>query len=138
MMKHLFSALFMGIALSAAPVSAQPSDADREAAAEQIQKRIEETSARLKLTDEQKPQVEAILRESAEKRQAILQDFGFEEGKRPNLRPRQKRDLRGQLNAVSEETTEKLSAILTDAQIAEYEVIKEEQSAAMRERIQSR
>ena len=138
MTKRFLSALFVAAALSAMPASAQSESVDREAAAEQIQQRVEETAARLNLTDEQKPEVEAIIRDSAEKRQAVLESFGFKDGNRPKMNPRKMRSMRGQMNEIADETTEKLSAVLTDAQMAEYEQIKEEQRAAMRERIKNR
>ncbi len=137
-MKNLMSALFVTAAVAATPAVANAGQIDREAAAEQVEQRLEQTAKRLNLTDEQKPQVEAILRDSGEKRQAVLERYGFKNGQRPKLRPMELRSMRGELNEISEGTTKKLSAVLTDAQMAEYEKIKEEQQAEMRERIQGR
>ncbi len=133
---RMLSALFLAAAMTATPSVAQSSEAQREEAAAKIEERIRETAERLQLTDEQRPQVEAILREGIEKREKILKDAGFEEGQRPQMRPRQMRKLRGDLGEVSEETTQKLSAVLTNEQMAEYEKIQEERREEMRARIQ--
>ena len=138
MMKHFISALFVAAVVAATPAKARAEGVDREATAEEIEQRLETTAARLNLTDEQKPEVEAILRDSGEKRQAVFESYGFKDGARPELRPLQLRSLRGELSEIADETTIKLSAVLTDAQMAEYEKIKEEQQAAIRERIGSR
>ncbi len=138
MIKNFVPALFVAAALVALPVSAQSGNIDRAAAAEEIEQRLKKTAERLNVTEEQKPEVEAILRESALKRQAVLESYGFKDGNKPDMSRRQLRSMRGELNKVSEATTTKLSAILSDVQMAEYEKIKEEQKAAMREQIQGR
>jgi len=138
MIKHFIPVLFVAAAVAATPASVHAEEIDREAAAEQIEQRLQKTVERLNLTGEQKAEVEAILRDSAEKRQVVLESYGFKNGERPKLRVRQMRSMRGELNEISEGTTRQLSTVLSDAQMAEYEIIKEEQKAAMRERIQSR
>lgn len=138
MIKQFVSAVVVATAIAVSPASAYAEKIDRAAAAEQIEQRLQDVAERLNLTDEQKPQVETILRDSGEKRQAVLERYGFKNGQRPKLRPLELRSMRGELNEISEGTTKKLSAVLTDAQMAEYEKIKEEQQAEMRERIQGR
>ncbi|MEL7489823.1 MAG: Spy/CpxP family protein refolding chaperone [Pseudomonadota bacterium] len=135
---RILTALFFAAAMTASPTLAQPSETQREEAAAKMEERIRETAERLDLTEEQKPQVEAILREGIEKRESILKDAGFKEGERPKMRPRQMRKLRGDLQEVSEETTEKLSAVLTDEQMTEYAKIQDERREEMRVRIQGR
>ncbi len=138
MIKHVISALFISAALAASPASAQPENVDREAVAEQIQQRVLETKERLQITEEQAPVVQEILRESAERRFAILEKYGFGDGERPSLSFREKRKLRGEINNVNQDTLGRLSEVLTDDQLQEYKKIQEERRAEMRERLQSR
>lgn len=138
MIKHVVSALFISAALAVSPVSANAENVDREAAAEQIQQRVLEMKERLQITEEQAPVVQEILRQSAERRFAVLEKYGFGDGERPSLSFREKRRLRGEINDVNEDTLNRLSEILTDDQLKEYKKIQEERRAEMRERLQSR
>ena len=137
-MKHLASVLFAVVFAAVSPAAAQSDDVDREKLAKEIEARVQTVSERLDLTEAQKPEIEGILRDSIEQRMAILKSFGIEEGSQPKLRMRQARDLRSQLQALSEKTTAKLAGVLTDKQMSEYAKIQEEQRAAMREKIQNR
>lgn len=138
MIKHVIPAFFISVALAASTISAQAENVDREAADEQIQQRVLETKERLQITEEQAPVVQEILKESAERRFAILEKYGFGDGERPSLNFREKRRLRSEINDVNEDTLERLSEILTDDQLEEYKKIQEERGAEMRERLQSR
>ena len=137
MKKQVISALFIAVAFTATSASALGDEIDREAAAAEMKERFEATATRLNLTEEQKPEVEAILRDAAEQRKVVMESYGIKEGNKPKLKPRQLRSMRGELNEISEKTTAKLSGVLDSTQMAEYEKIKEEQQAELRERIQS-
>lgn len=134
MMKQAIGSLLAAAVVCASASFASISDVDSEAAAKQLEERLQSTSERLNLTEEQKPLVEAILRDSAEKRAAIFESYGVEPGTKPNLGIRKLRKLRGEMTALSEATTEQLSDVLSAEQMAEYAKIQEEQAAAMRER----
>ena len=116
------------------PASAQNIDA--EAAQEEIAERIETAKERLNLTDEQIPQVEEILRESAEKRRAVLEKYDLGGGKKLGFR--EMRKLKSELEPIRKETTASLSAVLTPEQLAEYEKMQEEQRAEFRAKLQER
>ena len=138
MMKRIIAALFAVSALAASPALAQAGDGDRDEVAEQIKQNISANMERLNLTDDQKPLVEAILRDGAKKRQAVMTNYGFTQGDRPTLSRSQMRSLSGELKAISTDTTAKLSRILNGSQMAEYKKIKEEKRAQMRQQIRGR
>ena len=79
-----------------------------------------------------------MVRESAERRFAVLEKYGFSDGERPSLSFREKRKLRGEINDVNEDALDRLSEVLTDDQLKEYKKIQEERRTEMRERLQSR
>ena len=127
-------ALLIAAAVTAAPLSAQNTTPDREAMAEQMQARMAEAKERLNLTEEQSEQVEIIFQENAEKRAEIMEEADLD-GSR-NFRKMRK--LRGQMKDLDKETTAQLADVLNEEQMAEYERIKEENRAEMRERMQNR
>jgi Spy/CpxP family protein refolding chaperone len=69
-----------------------------------------ERLAPLKLTDEQKPKVEAVLKESSKKRQEIVNDPNFDRSQ-----------MREKMQPIMEEQNKKLKAILTDDQFKQYQ-----------------
>jgi Spy/CpxP family protein refolding chaperone len=69
-----------------------------------------EKLAPLKLTDEQKPKVEAVLKESSKKRQEIMSDSSFDRSQ-----------MREKMQPIMEEQNKKLKAILTDDQFKQYQ-----------------
>lgn len=135
MLKAILSGVIFVSASIASPVVAQM---DGEAAAEQMAERAQSTATRLGVSDEQRPQVEAILATGAEKRASIMKSFGFDDDATPELKRREKRDLRDQLKELSEDTTQKLAAVLTEDQMAEYAKFQEEQSAEIRARLNAK
>jgi len=64
-----------------------------------------ERLAPLKLTDEQKPKVEAVLKESSKKRQEIVNDPNFDRSQ-----------MREKMQPIMEKQNEKMKAILTEDQ----------------------
>ena len=69
-----------------------------------------ERLAPLKLTDEQKPKVEAVLKESSKKRQEIFNDSSIDRSQ-----------MREKMQPIMEEQNKKLKAILTEEQFKQYQ-----------------
>ena len=127
-------------AVSLPTISAQ--DSDRDAQRLRLQKRLTEARARLRLTDDQIEQIQPILRSSVEAQARVLRKHGIDlerrSGKDRRLGFRQLRRLGRDLDAVRQQTIEKLSGKLTDAQIEEYRKIQQELRQAMRKRLRQR
>ena len=104
----------------------------------QIEKRMAETQERLNLTDTQKEQIQPILRDSLEKRMAVLKSYGFSEGTRPTLNFREKIALGKEMRAIRDDITRQVAGILDETQMAEFEKIQEERREQMRERLQAK
>ena len=136
MQKSITLAALIASALGITPALSQPAPPDREAAAEHMRQNFEEMAARLNLSDQQLPQVQAIMQDSAARRAAVMEEFGVGDGERPEIGLRQMRKLRGEMAPIREETAAQLAEVLTPEQMAEFEAIQEEQRAAMRERRQ--
>lgn len=132
--RKLLITAFFAVGAIIAPASAQNINAAY--SQEQAAERIEAAKNRLNLTDEQAPRVEAILRESAEKRRAVLEKYGV--GGDNRLSFREKRSLRGELESIRQETKSALGGVLTDDQLAEFGKIQEEQRQALRAKLQER
>ena len=64
----------------------------------------------LDLTDEQKPKVDAIMKDAGEKRKALREDTSLSQ-----------EDRRAKTKALQEETTAKMKAVLTPEQFTKYE-----------------
>ena len=75
-----------------------------------VEQQMERMTTQLNLTDEQKPKVEAVLKESAKKRQEIFSDSSFDRSQ-----------MREKMQPIMEEQNKKLKAILTDEQYKKYE-----------------
>jgi hypothetical protein len=103
--------------------------------AAQAAARLEEIRGRLNLSEEQRAAAEPILRASFERRAALVQEARAG-GDRPGLR--ELRRLRGELDAISEETDAQLAPILTRAQAAEWSAIQAELREEARERFRER
>lgn len=97
---------------------------------------FEQTIARLNLTDEQRNAAAPVIEAGIKERLKIVQDAGFERGKRPSLA--QVRKIRGPLKDSRSRTEDQLDDILNDTQMKEYRKIMEERRAAMRERLRSK
>ena len=96
----------------------------------------EQAVERLQLSDEQFEQVKPIVRSGAEKRVAILQDYGVipKEGEeRKRISRKEIAKMKGEIEVVRVETAKELDGVLGDAQMAEYEVMLEESKARVRE-----
>ena len=115
-------ALVLSLAGAAAPLTA----------AEQANPaQLQETMARLNLTEAQKQAVRPILEAGIRERVQILQEAGFERGKKPSLR--QLLQVRGPLGESRARTEAQLSGILSTAQMQEFRTIAEERRQKMRQ-----
>lgn len=125
------------------PVAAQQPGGERLA---QLQERLEEAKARLKLTDEQTEQIRPIFRAGLEKQMAVLEKHGIDlrggggarRGTPSQQRLRELRALGDDLEAVRKETRKQLKDVLSKEQFKEFRKIQEEGREAMRQAIRER
>ena len=87
---------------------------------------VEEMSARLNLTEEQKAQVRPILEEQREKRAAIMEQYR-DQGRGAKMY------MQDDMEALELETQVKLAQVLTDEQMEEYRAMVAEQKASITE-----
>ena len=132
--QNLIAAAIFIAGVAAAPASAQ--NVDTQALQEQMAEQIEAAKQRLNLSEDQIPQVEAILRDSGEQRRAVLETYGVDGD--DGLSLREKRRLRGEFRTIREETKSSLSTVLSEEQLAEFEQIQEEQRQELRARASER
>src|SRR5438067_989883 len=88
-----------------------------------IEQRMERMTEELKLTDEQKPKVKAVLEASQKKRQELFGDTSVA-----------REDRREKMRAINEEEDKKLKEILTADQYAKHEKMREQLRGGGRER----
>jgi len=107
--------------------------------AAQFEQRMEETKARLDLSEEQVDQVAPLLEESIKAQRRILSNYGIEperrSGPKGKLGLRQARSMRQELEAVRAGTLDELEGVLNDEQLDEFKRMQEKRKAEMRERI---
>ncbi|MEM9632920.1 MAG: LTXXQ motif family protein [Pseudomonadota bacterium] len=126
-MKQTFgiAALALTLVFAAAPtVSAQQFD----------QAQMQETIARLNLTEAQKQAARPVIEAGIHERLQILKDAGFERGKKPTLSQLMK--VRGPIGESRARTEAQLSAILDPVQMAEYKKITDERRQQLRAQFQ--
>lgn len=128
------SAFALLASLTLSPLAAQDQMPDRSAMVAEAEARMAEAKERLNLTEEQAAQVEVILQETNEKRSQVFQNANLQEGR--NFR--KMRQLRSDMKEVDKEATDRMAAVLDDEQMREYEAMKAEQRAEMKERMQNR
>lgn len=146
-MSTRFQALVLLACLSAAPAAAQPPapppeppapEASPAAAADPRAAHLREVATRLALTDQQRTEVEPIVRAGFERRIAILKRYGVVDanGQRTGQTPRlrQARKLRGELEDVQKDVVKQLEPILSKTQLEEFRAIQQEARDAVRER----
>ncbi len=94
---------------------------------------------RLELTDEQIEQVEPVLQESARARRDIMAKYGMDPRSRQNAESKPSRSqmmaMRNEMEAVRKKTFAELEQILNAEQLEEFDVIRQERRAEMRERM---
>ena len=133
MSKAIFIAVtFIGI-LVASPASGQ------EAQVSDAGLRLEQTTARLALSDKQKAALAPVLENSMSAQRDILASYGIdiEKGERPaqGLGIRNAMAMKRELDAVRADTLKTVSGILSAEQFEEFKRIQAERRAEMRERI---
>src|SRR5437016_2494938 len=87
----------------------------RKGRAPSVEQRMERMTEELKLTDEQKPKVKAVLEDTQKKRQELFSDSNV---------PREER--RDKMQAIMDKETKKLKEILTEEQFTKWEKMREQ------------
>ena len=133
MSKAIFIAVtFIGI-LVASPASGQ------EAQVSDAGLRLEQTTARLALSDKQKAALAPVLENSMSAQRDILASYGIdiEKGERPaqGLGIRNAMAMKRELDAVRADTLKTVSGIMSAEQFEEFKRIQAERQTEMRERI---
>ena len=106
----LIAALIAGVMFVGSPaVQAQEKD-KKGKGAEVIKERLDTLSKELNLTDEQKPKVEAALKEQGEKMRALREDTSLSDD-----------DRREKFRGLREDMNKKMKGILTTEQYDKYE-----------------
>jgi hypothetical protein len=107
--------------------------------AARFEQRMEETKARLNLSEEQLDQMAPLLEESMEAQRRILSSYGIDlerrSGSAGRLGLRQARAMRQELETVRVDMLNELEAILNDEQLDEFKRMQQERKAEMRDRI---
>ena len=88
-----------------------------------VEQRMERMTEELKLTDEQKPKVKAVLEDSQKKRQELMGDSSLS-----------REDRREKMRGIMENEDKKLKEILTADQYAKHEKMREEMRAGGKKR----
>ena len=104
----------------------------------QLEARLQETKLRLGLTEEQMAQLKPVLTDHFDAQMAVLDKHGIavgNRGDRGRLGLRKLRALRRDMDKISDNTSKRLSGILSKAQLAEFEKIQKEQRDQMREKL---
>ncbi len=105
-----------------------------------LSKWAEDIGAKLGLTSEQVGQLTPVLKEHMDAQMAVLEKHGIDiggSGERKRLRFRALRALRNDLDEVSENTSKRLSGILSEAQLNQFEQMQQAQREQLREIIRS-
>src|SRR5882672_4588806 len=84
-----------------------------------VEQRMERMTEELKLTDEQKPKVKAVLEDSQKKQQELFSDSSVS-----------REDRREKMRGIRDNEDKKLKEILTADQYAKHEKMREEMRAA--------
>ncbi len=117
----LVVALLLSTGASFAPTAVAQGRMSPEQQKAQFEENFAALSAKLSLTDEQRPQVRTILEKEQERRLELLQSMrqgqGFGGGRE---------GMRARMQEVDQETENALGAILADEQMKQYAAFKEE------------
>jgi hypothetical protein len=133
-MKRLFATVSLITLMLASPLSI--ANEDRAAA---LEERLQEAKARLNLSDAQVDQIAPIMEDAMRAQKDIMARYGIDpksrngSGSRPSLR--EMRGMKQEMTVVRSDTRAALEPILSDAQMAEFELMQEERQAQMRERM---
>jgi len=110
----------IGVSTRAITSSTEPSSnpaqpGDRKGRGLSVEQRMERMTEELKLTDEQKPKVKAVLEDSQKQRQELRGDSSLSQ-----------EDRRGKMEGIMDKENKKLKDILTADQFTKYEKIRAE------------
>ncbi len=99
-----------------------------------------QTQERLQLTDEQKQQVEPILRARFDASRSVMEKYGMSpDGSRQGkMGRRDMRSMAKELKPIREKADQELAEVLTAEQLVEYRAIQDENRSQMRERMKAR
>lgn len=117
---------FFSSSLNAQPMTA--SSPDRAEAAEIFEARLEDVVLRLDLNDEQRARSEPVIRDSFQRRQALIEEACAD----GSLSLRDKRNLRDSMRVEGDSMIRELDGMLTPTQLAELRAIQEEHRAQVR------
>ena len=137
-MKHIWTiALLLVTGIGVLP--AAWSEEDRIA---QIEGRIAETKARLKLSDEQIERLTPILKSGFEAQMAVLEKHGIDlenrgSGNHGKLGFREARQLKKELDVVRKSNLSQVEGLMSEEQFSEYRKIQDERKKKMREKIKA-
>ena len=103
-----------------------------------IAERIERMSERLALSDEQREQMREILTAGFERQRSVMESHGVTPesqaaGEKPKRR--EMRALRRDMKEARETTDKQVATVLSEEQMREYVVMREEMQSQMRDRI---
>ncbi len=121
MKKSSLFALVLGAALAFSPSTQAQEKKDEpkgKGKGPSLEERMKQLTEALKLTDEQKPKVEALLKEQGEKMRAIFQDQGTAQEER-----------RKKMQDLQKDYAAKIKAVLTAEQGEKYDKIQAEIAA---------
>jgi len=132
--------LAAGLVVAAAPARAQQPPAresrmQRVDPEQRVERRVQQLSARLQLTEEQVGRVREVLRKEVEERQALLEEMGSrrDQPRDSATRAENRAALREALLRISERTDRELEQVLDSTQLERYRALQRE----MRERAPS-
>ena len=103
-----------------------------------FQKQMQETAARLDLSEAQRAELEPILRARFQETERLLEQHGFDHRSGNPPGRRQLLALSRDLRPLREQTDREVEAILSKEQMSEYHDIQEEQRAQMRAQLTRR
>ena len=137
--------VFVSLAAASLAVFVQPLAAgeigQRQLSEEQrvrMETRMEEIRKRLALSDEQKAQLEPVIRRSFEQRAAVLEQHGVKKERDERLRVREARALKRDLVKIKKQTDDEAARILDSRQMDEYRKIQRETREALRDEVRKR
>ncbi|MEM9531702.1 MAG: hypothetical protein AAGA23_12345 [Pseudomonadota bacterium] len=112
----------------------------QEERAEAFRTSFAETQQRLSLTEDQRSQVEPIVRAQFDATQAVMKKYGFTPGAQggSGASMRELRAMSKELKPIRKQADKELAAVLSRDQMKEYKDIQEERQAKMREEIKQR
>jgi periplasmic protein CpxP/Spy len=106
----LIAAMALGGLVASSTLATAQQDAPKKKGRMSVEQQMERYNTELSLTAEQKPKVEAVLKETNKKMQEIFNDSSIERSQ-----------MREKMQPIREEQNKKMKAILTDEQFKKYE-----------------